>query len=111
MSIDQFNGTIFEYDFSVIEKGNEESYLLPGPHNECRAIADAECNVLGYIREDAADIVVRILNQSWDRAEKRRPILYEMAIAALACNQDLCDQNDIVEMFEDIIANHKGEAK
>ena len=107
MAIDPFLGTEFEHDFFIVDRDAESAFMLPGHLDECRVIADAESTVLGYIRDDAADVVVRVLNQSWHDAEKRRELLYRMAQVALATDQDLCDENDLVEDFEEIIAGRR----
>lgn len=38
--------------------------------------------------------------------DERRELLYRMAQVALA-NSDMCDEDDLVEMFEEIIAGRR----
>lgn len=104
MAIDPFLTTEFEPDFFVVPREAESSFVLPGHMDECRVVSDAECNVLGYIREDVVDVFVKVLNRAWDDASKRREILYKMASVAVDAGVDSCDEWDLVEKFEEIVA-------
>jgi hypothetical protein len=106
MTLNPYLITEFVHGFVVRDDEGVSLTNLPHADNDCWPIATDDGVILGYIRKDAAAIIVGILNHSRDEADKREGWLYRMAQVALA-SSDMCDEDDLVEMFEEIIAGRR----